>query len=514
MAGRHFNVAAGGYPKSRSPIFLFTVSILALSFFYFIFSSFSSTSNPTHTFPVTHSLNSKVDCSFVVSLEKFLTSSSVRQGSTSLRDDTVDRVSEEDVKKLDDSIWKTENRRLYEDTFYPSAASPLKVYVYEMPSKFTYDLLWLFRNTYKETSNLTSNGSPVHRLIEQHSIDYWLWADLIAPESERLLKNVVRVHKQEEADVFYIPFFTTISFFLLEKQQCKALYREALKWVTEQPAWNRSEGRDHILPVHHPWSFKSVRRLMKKAIWLLPDMDSTGNWYKPGQVYLEKDLILPYVPNVELCDSKCLSESWSKRTTLLFFRGRLKRNAGGKIRAKLVEELRSSEGVVIEEGTAGEGGKTAAQIGMRKSVFCLSPAGDTPSSARLFDAIVSGCIPVIVSDELELPFEGILNYRKIALFVSSSDALESGWLINFLRSISSSQIRDLQMNLAKYSRHFLYSHPAQPLGPEDLSWRMIAGKLVNIKLHTQRSQRVVKGSRSVCTCDCRHPNSTTSGPSS
>lgn len=48
-----------------------------------------------------------------------------------------------------------------------------------------------------------------------------------------------------------------------------------------------------------------------------------------------------------------------------------------------------------------------------RSIFCLSPAGDTPSSARLFDAIVSGCIPVIVSDELELPFEGILDYRKV-----------------------------------------------------------------------------------------------------
>jgi hypothetical protein len=56
-------------------------------------------------------------------------------------------------------------------------------------------------------------------------------------------------------------------------------FQEALKWVTDQPAWQRSEGRDHIIPVHHPWSFKSVRRFVKKAIWLLPDMDSTGNWY-------------------------------------------------------------------------------------------------------------------------------------------------------------------------------------------------------------------------------------------
>jgi hypothetical protein len=56
-------------------------------------------------------------------------------------------------------------------------------------------------------------------------------------------------------------------------------FQEALKWVTDQPAWQRSEGRDHVIPVHHPWSFKSVRRSVKKAIWLLPDMDSTGNWY-------------------------------------------------------------------------------------------------------------------------------------------------------------------------------------------------------------------------------------------
>ncbi|KAK8949882.1 putative beta-1,4-xylosyltransferase IRX10L [Platanthera guangdongensis] len=525
MAGMRFN---SPNPGSRSFSFarpscvlIASLSLLALASVFFFSSSSSSSciETPSHshsssTVPLLRNPNPNPnsptpDYSFVASLEKFLAS---RSSKASPSTDTVAGVGNEAAaRKLDGAIWRRDMHALLSDP--PDSWSGLptvRVFVYEMPAKFTYDLLWLFQNTYKDTTNLTSNGSPVHRLIEQHSIDYWLWADLVAPRSERLLKNVIRVHQQEEADLFYIPFFTTISFFLLEKQHCKALYRDALKWVMDQPAWQRSEGRDHVLPVHHPWSFKSVRRFMKKAIWILPDMDSTGNWYKPGQVWLEKDLILPYVPNVDLCDEHCLRETQSKRSTLLFFRGRLKRNAGGKVRSKLVEVLRDTAGVIVEEGSAGISGKEAAQYGMRRSIFCLSPAGDTPSSARLFDAIVSGCIPVIVSDELELPFEGLLDYRKIALFASSMDAVQPGWLVKFLKDIDSMQVKEMQEDLAKHSRHFLYSHPAQPLGPEDFAWRMIAGKLMNIKQQVRRSQRMVKGSRSLCTCDCSSPSNVSS----
>ncbi|GAB4826420.1 hypothetical protein Ancab_009285 [Ancistrocladus abbreviatus] len=449
MAGRHLSsLTSRERPLYTSPILIFSLPLLSLCFIIFFFSSSSTTSISSKSSISHPNPNPNFEYSFVKSLENFLTTE-LPKYYRQVEDDTVTTIDGESVKKLDDLIWSIENERLYEESsFFPSASLPIRVYVYEMPAKFTYDLLLLFWNTYKETDNLTSNGSPVHRLIEQ----------------------------------------------------------EALKWVTDQPAWKRSEGKDHILPVHHPWSFKSVRRYVKNAIWLLPDMDSTGNWYKPGQVYLEKDLILPYVPNVDFCDGRCLLEIESKRKTLLFFRGRLKRNAGGKIRSKLVALLGGTEDVIIEEGTAGEAGKAAAQNGMRMSIFCLSPAGDTPSSARLFDAIVSGCIPVIVSDELELPFEGIIDYRKMAVFVSSRDALQPGWLLLYLRSVTPSLIKEKQKYLAKYSRHFLYSSPAQSLGPEDLTWRMIAGKLVNIRLQIRRSQRVVPESRSLCTCDCRHAN--------
>ncbi|KAJ1285884.1 hypothetical protein BS78_03G312300 [Paspalum vaginatum] len=433
MAGKQFPSLAhsrAAPASSRRLLAAGAASLLLLTASYFLLLSPSS-HRPSHAILASPSATT----SFLASLDRFLSYPHPSASAAAAPGD------------LDAAIRDQEETRLYGDTAWPApAAGPLRVYVYEMPSKFTYDLLKLFRDSYRETDNLTSNGSPVHRLIEQ--------------------------------------------------------------WVTDQPAWQRSEGRDHVIPVHHPWSFKTVRRFVKKAIWLLPDMDSTGNWYKPGQVYLEKDVILPYVPNVDLCDYKCASETQSKRSILLFFRGRLKRNAGGKIRSKLVEELKSAEDIIIEEGSAGAQGKAAAQDGMRKSVFCLSPAGDTPSSARLFDAIVSGCIPVIISDELELPFEGILDYREIALFVSSNDAVQPGWLVKYLRGINAKRIREMQSNLLKYSRHFLYSSPAQPLGPEDLSWRMIAGKLLNIKLHIRRSQRVVRDSRSICTCDCRVGNTT------
>ncbi len=39
---------------------------------------------------------------------------------------------------------------------------------------------------------------------------------------------------------------------------------------------------------------------------------------------------------------------------------------------------------------------------MQESVFCLCPSGSGPNSIRLWEAIEFGCIPVVLSDELEL----------------------------------------------------------------------------------------------------------------
>ena len=40
------------------------------------------------------------------------------------------------------------------------------------------------------------------------------------------------------------------------------------------------------------------------------------------------------------------------------------------------------------------------QVTMAGSLFCACPEGDSPSAKRQYDAILTGCIPVIVSDDL------------------------------------------------------------------------------------------------------------------
>lgn len=120
---------------------------------------------------------------------------------------------------------------------------------------------------------------------------------------------------------------------------------------------------------------------------------------------------------------------------------------GGKIRDLLFQLLENEEGVIIKHGTQSRESRRAASHGMHTSKFCLNPAGDTPSACRLFDSIVSLCIPVIVSDSIELPFEDIIDYRKIAIFVESSTALKPGFLVSMLRAITAERILEFQKEL-------------------------------------------------------------------
>ena len=151
--------------------------------------------------------------------------------------------------------------------------------------------------------------------------------------------------------------------------------------------------------------------------------------------------------------------------------------------------LKDEPGVHFSTGTTQNNGIQSASDGMRSSKFCLHLAGDTPSSNRLFDAIVSHCIPVIISDEIEVPFEEELDYSDFCLFVKSSDALLHGFLMTFLRSIDEKTWTRKWMKLKQLDHHFEYQFPALPDDAVNMIWKSVARRIPLIKQSLNKSKR-------------------------
>lgn len=52
---------------------------------------------------------------------------------------------------------------------------------------------------------------------------------------------------------------------------------------------------------------------------------------------------------------------------------------------------------------------------LARSRLCLAPSGWELWSVRFYEALLLGCVPVIMSDGLQLPFEALVDYSKVAV---------------------------------------------------------------------------------------------------
>ncbi|KAH7546075.1 probable arabinosyltransferase ARAD1 [Ziziphus jujuba] len=382
---------------------------------------------------------------------------------------------------------------------------PVKIYLYDLPERFTYGVIRhhsLARGV-RPVQDVTTLSYPGH----QHMAEWYLFKDLLRPEWERIGSPVVRVLDPEEADLFYVPFFSSLSLIVNPIRPPSAtggdstpVYsdeetQEALvEWLEAQEYWKRNNGRDHVIVASDPNAMYRVVDKVKNSILLVSDFGRL----RPDQGSLVKDVILPYSHRINTYTGQISVEN---RDTLLFFMGNRYRKEGGKIRDLLFQLLEKEEDVIIKHGTQSRESRRAASHGMHASKFCLNPAGDTPSACRLFDAIVSLCVPVIVSDNIELPFEDVIDYRKIAIFVETSTALKPGFLVSMLRAITQERILEFQKELKEVNHYFDYG---EPNGTVNEIWRQIVRKVPLIKLMINREKRLVKrdSNEPVCSCVC------------
>jgi len=207
----------------------------------------------------------------------------------------------------------------------------LKVFMYDLPPEFHFGLLdWKGNEKTKNVWPDMKTKIPHYPggLNLQHSIEYWLTLDILASELPDIYPagTVIRVRNSTEADVIFVPFFSSLTYNRHSKtgprekrSRNKVLQEKLVRYLMSQEEWKRSGGRDHLILAHHPNSMLNARMKLWPATFILSDFGR----YPPNIANVDKDVIAPYKHVIgSYVDDQSTFDS---RKTLLYFQGAIYR---------------------------------------------------------------------------------------------------------------------------------------------------------------------------------------------
>ena len=119
---------------------------------------------------------------------------------------------------------------------------------------------------------------------------------------------------------------------------------------------------------------------------------------------------------------RCIHDVWKAKTAALVDSSR-DSEAGAETRTRLAQkngQTLQSDGYrtwIVPKGRKADPSTLRALV---NSKICLVPAGDTPTSRRLFDSMAAGCLPVLMAPTEDimpnLPFPAAINWAQTVLF--------------------------------------------------------------------------------------------------
>ncbi|KAG6414567.1 hypothetical protein SASPL_121939 [Salvia splendens] len=252
----------------------------------------------------------------------------------------------------------------------------------------------------------------------------------------------------DEAHLFYLPFSSQLLVDYVYVKDSHSFddiiaflknYVDTIK--ARHPFWNRTDGADHFLTGCHDWATYETKHHMSKCIRALCNSD-----IKEGFQF-GKDVALPET-NVQSPQNPMRvtgGNPASKRTTLAFFAG----NMHGDVRSILVKHWENKDPEMQISGPIRKG----YMWYMQNSKYCVCAKGYEVNSPRVVEAILYGCIPVIVSDNFVPPFFNILNWEAFAVFVLERDIPN---LKNILVSITETRYAVMQHRVRQVRKHFIW----------------------------------------------------------
>ncbi|CAM8902198.1 unnamed protein product [Rhodiola kirilowii] len=267
---------------------------------------------------------------------------------------------------------------------------------------------------------------------------------------QNIRESRFRTEDPEEAHLFFIPISC-------HKMRGKGTSYENMTIIVQNyvdgliakyPYWNRTLGADHFFVTCHDVGVRATEGLpllVKNSIRAVCSPS-----YDVGFIP-HKDVALPQV--LQPFALPAGGNDVENRTTLAFWAG----HRNSKIRVVLARIWENDTELDISNNRINRAtGHLVYQKRFYRTKYCICPGGSQVNSARIADSIHYGCIPVILSDYYDLPFNDILDWRKFAVVLKEKDVYD---LKNILKNISDSEFVTLHNNLVTIQKHFQWNTP-------------------------------------------------------
>lgn len=340
-----------------------------------------------------------------------------------------------------------------------NVALDVKVHVYDLPTRITHNL----------------DRGVGKREYENYKKGYEQYAtELVIPRLMR--KSSLYTHDPALANLFLVPYQSLIRYTKFKKKNASlfdAEFLEVMAWLREAPWFDRYKGRDHVFvfPSGRGASlFSKWRTHIPNSIFLSPEGDERSGWIRP----YSKDVVIPGYRNVSAIDAsvwaRVTGRSKDRRPIFLHFRGSLTSDRPGEenfsegVRTLLSDALstfRLPRHLQIQKAETGAPRKLkktkviftgeTTDLGtyiteMSYSDFCVCPMGSSSWTLRLYDAILTGCIPVVVSDHVVFPWESRVAWKDAVIEWAQDEAAA---LPVYLMSLSEKEVAGRRENVIR-----------------------------------------------------------------
>ena len=108
---------------------------------------------------------------------------------------------------------------------------------------------------------------------------------------------------------------------------------------------------------------------------------------------------------------------------------------------------------------------------MSETKYCIVPKGDTSTSKRFYDAILYGCIPVIISDKYEYPFDKtIVNWDECVVKIPENKLYSIPYVLG---NITKDKYEYMFQNLQKVREYIRFDNGVLPTnGVGSILWQL------------------------------------------